>query len=304
LQIELERYAQDAAYRLFQAREADLRAADRRQSMLDAEIGQSRMIWEGVLGALFMLGLGACIESIPPQFALVKISISVSMTMIVIAHFFRVEMSFRNTTRAIRVLRRSLEGARELYASHSERKVRLQNTQHARVKEDMLLRSLAEYEGENGTPASTRERRRHLDAIAAIDRQRLTEEAEYERHGGDFWWEILRASLTFRIPGFVYAYVVYAQEGRDGGEWKKHARGLIDALAQIPALREQDDPLSRYFGRPENRAELKRAIDQASPYSLDSFKDLLDLCRKKMGYQGPGVSHLAPEQFRQLLSPR
>lgn len=314
LHIDVEAYQQAAMHATSEAREQDLKTGDEHVARLNQETSKNLVEWQGLLGGILILGAQSALEQMPLEIlvssqvsALVKFLMGVLLVTGLIVYVWRRRCRERARRDHIDLIRTNIQEARDLYAAHSGVKLRLQSGQHERIKVDILLRSLID-ETEVGTVRGSyaREARAHFDTIAEIDRQRLIDQREYERGGGEYLLQILQATLNYQLPGFVYRYIACAREGKSVTKWATEARILSKAIREVHTRDTADDRLERFVGDQTTGELIESAItaaETAGGYDLDHFQRLLQVCRRRpLDYSGPRAKAPSAPEFQEWIA--
>jgi hypothetical protein len=171
----------------------------------------------------------------------------------------------------------AFEKVYELFRSHSGLNSYLQSGRHHRVQAEARIHPFGGMTwAQVGAVGKGQLVREQLDLLAEIDARRSIEAAEYDRHGGEFYLELLRGGVRGEIPLVVCLYVAawvssYAPGRR---EWLGEARRLGRAEAEVFGWTDRKD--NAY-------ADLRDVLDGCSwGWWRRAGQRLRKLCRLKL----------------------
>jgi hypothetical protein len=299
LRILVESYEQTAAHSSLMIRDSDLRAGERYLANLAPETKRDPFYLELILGTVLAIGLQAVIDKLPPtwlpndvaRFIVVVIILALAVGFLCLRWWF-----FWRTRGAHQdILSSTFQDISDAYSTHSALSVRLQRDKQLRVALEAILLPLSGKTWEEIRQARyLPEVRDNIDRIAEIDHQRMLDSGEYDRKGGDYWLELLQATLRSELPGFVCTYVISAKQSsevdkrsRNLSRWRKEAKRLCKALYAVD---------KRLLGNRTAYQHLLKVLDDITEFSEAGLYQLLAACKEEpFNYAGPRAN--PPSEF-------
>jgi len=292
LRILVESYEQTAAHSSLMIRDSDLRAGEKYFTSLSPETQRDPIYMELILGTVLAIGLQAIIDKLPAGWLTdVQRFIAIVGVLVLAVGFLYLRYWFFWRTRGAyqAILSNTFRDISDAYSTHSALSVRLQREKQLRVALEAILLPLSGKTWEEITRARyLPEVRSNIDRIAEIDRQRMLDASEYDRKGGDFWLELLQATLRSELPGFVCTYLEWAMKSnstrtkyrnRNLNKWRTDAKRLCSALYRVD---------KRFSGNEVAYQELLKVISSITEFSEAGLNQLLAICKKEpFNYTGP-----------------
>lgn len=290
LRILVESYEQTAAHSSLMIRDSDLRAGEKYFTSLNPESRNDPFYLELIWGTVLAIGLQAAIDGIPPGWLSDVQRFFAALGGLALAlGFLSLRWWFIWRTRGIyqTILSRTFQDVSDAYSIHSALNVRLQRDKQLRVALEAILLPLSGKSWEEISRAHyLPEVRDNIDRIAEIDRQRMLDLNEYERKGGDYWLELLQATLRSELPGFVCAYITSARKSNDVKQRSQNLKKWrVDAIRLCDALYKVD---KRFAGNKPAYQQLLERLDEVEDFSRTGLNRLLTACAAEpFNYTGP-----------------
>jgi hypothetical protein len=317
LRILVESYEQTAAHSSLMIRDSDLRAGERYLTSLSPETKRDPFYMELMLGTVLAIGLQAVIDKLPSgwlsdinRFIVIVSGLALAIGFLCLRwwFFWRPREAYQD------ILSSTFRDISDAYSAHSALSVRLQRDRQLRVALEAILLPLSGKTWEEIARARyLPEVQSNIDRIAQIDRQRMLDMGEYDRKGGDFWLELLQATLHSELPGFVCTYLDSAKKSsaakqrcrnlrnckritsefwpdskREKSElislqalskWRKEAKRFCNALYGID---------KRFSGNRTAYQQLLEVLDGITEFSEVGLDQLLAACKREpFNYAGP-----------------
>ena len=293
LRILVESYEQTAAHSSLMIRDSDLRAGEKYFTEISPDARKDPLYLELILGTVLTIGLQAVIDGIPPAWLSVEYRFfAVLGGLILLIIYLLLRWWFSCRTRGIHqeILSRTFQDISDAYSIHSALSVRLQRDKQIRVALEAILLPLGGNSWEDiSHNQSLSEVRENIDKIAEIDHQRLIDLNEYNRKGGDFWFELLQATLRSELPGFVCSYIEWSRRSHDAKNSQQNlSKWYYDATRLCNALHKVDRRLLDNKVIYQNIFYGLKEVRKIGVFSEVGFNMLLAICAKEpYRYTGP-----------------